>query len=179
MLYKITQIQKTTTRTGKELAKVSAVDVSGNSLEATIWKLDKEGQVFPNFDSLTANAQIEANQWQNPKDGTFTLYPTKNTANRSFTPNRGGIAQAQQRKETSITISQERKEEGIMISSTIRMAVDITVAEGFENLSEQATKERIMRWRYWLVEKWNQTTPIKVTGTDEFYPENTDEIPFN
>lgn len=92
----------------------------------------------------------------------------------------GGVAVSMERKQKAIAQSQDRKEEGIMISSTIRDAVLIVTARmAKEDIKDW--KKEILSVRHWLVENWENTVPLKVAGTDVDYPQNdinADSIPF-
>lgn len=54
------------------------------------------------------------------------------------------------RKSDSIAKFQDNKEWSIMESSTIRMAVDLAIAE-----QEKPSKETILKWRSWLIDTWS------------------------
>jgi hypothetical protein len=61
----------------KEIKEVSYTDESGNTVNATIWRFDKDNVEFPNWESIAPGSTIEANAWKNPEKGTITLYPPK------------------------------------------------------------------------------------------------------
>lgn len=61
------------------------------------------------------------------------------------------------KKAENIEKAQGNKELGIMTSSTIRMAVDIALAEvnSAQMFDEGVFKGRITYWRKWLVSEWD------------------------
>lgn len=65
-----------------------------------------------------------------------------------------GIKEAQDRKELSIDKSQDRKEHGIKVSSTLRMAVDLSIA--FPDQGDEGTEDQIKKWREWLWGEWDK-----------------------
>lgn len=62
------------------------------------------------------------------------------------------IEKTMERKETSIKNFQDNKEWSIKVSSTMRMAVDLAIAEN------QPEAERIKAWREWLWNHWDVET---------------------
>lgn len=176
MLYKINSIERKTTSKGSAKADLTLIDVSGAEFEGvTIWA------DFPNFEGLAAGSQIDGNLSikQNGQYTNKTLYPNtaKPTANGQIGGNKSALgAGMMKQKAENIERAQETKAEGIMMSSTIRMAVDITVAKmGGKMLTDEEIKNEVTKWRYWLVEKWPNLSPIKVAGGD--YPENNQDNP--
>lgn len=70
----------------------------------------------------------------------------------------GAITAAQNRKSEMISQAQENKEEGIKLSSTIRMATDIVIARGVSGLSEEEVKAEIEKWRSYFYTNWSEIT---------------------
>lgn len=177
MQYKIKTISKKDWQ-GKRLADVEVIDLTGAVIKGTIWEDQKDGSKYPNFDGLTQGLQIEVTAWTSPT-AKVSFFPPKPVKTQSGSSGRGSINQAQEKKAQSIGLAQDRKEEGIMISSSIRMAVDIMISRmPGDNMSVEQIKEEILKWRYWFVSNWSNTSPIKVTGTDMDYPVNDTNIPF-
>lgn len=74
-----------------------------------------------------------------------------------------------EKKEQSITKFQDSKEESIKVSSTMRDAVLLTIAEkGNTQMSANEMKSMIEKWRYWLYEKWEMTNEKVVNNTSPF-----------
>lgn len=74
--------------------------------------------------------------------------------NTNWKPGGGGgstvyNSQAMETKKENVHEAQENKALGIKVSSTIRMAVDIAIAEGAPNSTN------ILKWRTWLWENWD------------------------
>ncbi len=77
MLYKAKTIERKKLPSGAELINGVFVDVEGKETEATIWKTDSKGGVFPNFDTLAIGQEFEGNPWTNPTSGKTSIYPPK------------------------------------------------------------------------------------------------------
>jgi hypothetical protein len=102
----------------------------------------------------------------------------------------GGAKAAVEAKAKSIEKSQERKEEGIMMSSSIRMATDVMVAYlAKETIKGPELKSAILSWRKWFIDNWDNISGAEIKSQYEQtygqkYPEagvdeiNPDEIPF-
>ena len=65
------------------------------------------------------------------------------------------IAQAQAVKREDIKNAQANKEEGIMLSSTIRMATDVVIAKGIEGKNDFEIEQAIEAWRKHFISIWN------------------------
>lgn len=61
----------------KEIKEVSYIDESGNSVNATIWRFDKDNVEFPNWSQIAPGSTIEANPWNKPGSDKITLYAPK------------------------------------------------------------------------------------------------------
>ncbi len=149
-----------TTSAGKSYHKVTLVDPATALKEeqVAIW------QDFPFFQTISLESEVEGDIVKKPSaDGKFvnkTLYPPR--PQRTFTGTTrgaGGIAKAQETKREDIKNAQENKEVGIKLSSTIRMAVDITLARmpnsglAWETETIQA---EIDFWRKELWRTWDE-----------------------
>lgn len=68
----------------------------------------------------------------------------------------GNMAKVMEKKAEQIATAQGNKELGIMTSSTIRMAVDIAIAEvSGMPLDEGLFKSRVKHWRDFLIAEWS------------------------
>lgn len=151
--YQIKWAEVSTTSTGKTKTTLTLIDEKGTETDkVTTW-----GD-FPNFaelqpgKSVNGNISVKVNGQYTNK----TLYPEPTApawATAGPTGKGGGIAKAQERKETGIAKTMDRKEEGIKISSTMRDAVNLAVAEQSPN------EDRIMYWRKWLWDHWDDLIP--------------------
>jgi len=84
--------------------------------------------------------------------------------NKEVSAGKGTFAKAQTYKTESITKAMDRKEHGIMLSSTARMATEMVVALN-DGLSESEAKEKWQEWRSWFIQEW---TNDDITNTDAF-----------
>lgn len=148
MKYKVHNIKVSTTSTGKTKADVELIGeneiVTPN---ATIW-----GD-FKGFETITFGAIVEGDlvPAKDPKYGP-TLYPPKADIRRAPS----SINKAMEVKKENIQLAQENKERGIMTSSTIRMAVDIALAEAHGlPFDVGVVKGRVKEWRKWLISEWD------------------------
>lgn len=159
MKYTVVKIEANkTTSTGKNFHKVSLQSVDGPETydDVAIW----EG--FPSFGTITFDSLVEGDvvTKNNGQYVNRTLYaPRAERPATGRTTRSGGIAEAMDRKEKSISAFQEEKENGIKISSTLRDAVTLAKTEvDAEVYPVSELKERIMYWREWLWKNWN--TPL-------------------
>ncbi len=108
------------------------------------------------FDPVTPGLTIEGEielkgQYKNFK-GTPKVAPQGNSG--AF---KGAqIAKAQETKAEYIAVAQGNKELGIKVSSTIRMAVDLAIAQGAEVANGEPLAARILLWRQWLWQEWDK-----------------------
>lgn len=123
---------------------VSLTDISGAQFEnVSINRVNNRGETFPNFDTIKPGEQIEADLWTSDS-GKKYLFAPKNLKKGGNT----NIQAAQQRKAADIEKAQDNKEIGIKTSSTIRMAVDIAIAQ------DNPSPENITKIRQWLWSNW-------------------------
>lgn len=152
MQYKIEWSKQKQTKVGPKIeANVSA---NGEMIEGvTLWPRD-----WPNvMTGHTVEADLVVN-----KNGQYTnktLYPTKTwQKNTDFKTGKTNIAQAMEIKREGISLAQENKAEGVKISSTIRMAVDIALAKlggDIEMKTPADIQAQIRYWREWLLAEWD------------------------
>lgn len=128
------------------------------SLEVSINKTSKKGEVFPNFDKLAVGQEIEGELWQSTVGKEYLFPPRVAKAGQGGTY-KGQVGrvvkEAQERKEASISLSQDRKEWGIKVSSTFGKACEFAVAEWQEQKKVDptfsATLEKLFeKWREYL-----------------------------
>lgn len=163
MNYKIDWCAKKKIKIGsveKEIIEGTFMGEDGVKIEATIWREDKDGKVFPNFDTLMVGSSLVANPWTKPGTDKITLYPPKaqnapirgNGAVKSAT-----IEKAQERKAENIKRAMDAKEWSIMESSTIRMAVDTALAEvEIAKIFDEGTfRMLVKKWRQFYVDTWS------------------------
>lgn len=176
MIYTISKIETVALKTGRVKKSASLKEEGGvEHHNVTIWSswpnfanLDVGQRVDGNIE-VTQNGQYTNKTLQHGMNPNGTYKPTPNGSNFA---NKGGIKQAQERKETMIEKAQDNKELGIKISSTMRMAVDIVVA----NIAMQPNvaidpvrdtekvQNGIRNWRKWLWQEWENypKSPIDI-----------------
>jgi len=148
--YKLQNIERKTTSTGKAMLKCSALGEDQVMHEGVaIWS------DFPRFADLKDGDEVEA-EMDIKQNGQFTnkslKYPSpaKTNGRGSY-----GINKAMEKKEESISKFQTNKEESIKISSTIRMAVDVVTAMDIKEQNAETTKQMIEDWRRWFWKHWS------------------------
>ena len=140
----------------KDVLEINGTDEQGNSIKFAVW------QDFPGFNEIMNGGFIEGNLWEKPGTGKFTLYPPKVVMAGQTGGNKGrfqaGMKEVMKEKQEGIEKSQYRKEQGIRVSSTIRMAVDIVIAElgGEKIIDEAVIKAKIKEWRVWFWDVWSE-----------------------
>lgn len=124
--------------------------------EVSINRKNKKGEVFPNFDGIQAGREVSGQIWKSDSGKVYLFAPK--IASASPQRSTGAIKQAMQVKSENIKVAQDNKEHGIMTSSTIRMAVDIALAEitGLP-FDVGVFKGRVKTWRDWLIAEWDNT----------------------
>jgi len=122
--------------------------------ELTVSFGDKWGEKLA---TLEAGQSVEANPWQNPKNSKWSLYPIedKKPSSGANYPNKtASITKAMDRKEKSIGRFQDDKEFSIMVSSTMRDAVQLAIAEIKDITTLNTLEQDILKWRNWLITHW-------------------------
>lgn len=132
----------------------------GNVANVSINRVNKKGEVFPNFDGVVDGATIAGDLWQSSTGKWYLFAPKQGNLGTKpqWAKDPNAIVKAQERKETAIHNAQENKGEAIMLASTIRMAVDITVArmagDGTKWTIDDIQNE-IENWRKHFISIWN------------------------
>jgi hypothetical protein len=157
MLYTLTNVQKKqVAKLGLSVVECNATGVDGTNIEVTIWEKDKNGAMFPNFAALAEGSKVEANPYQNPSTGKWTLYPPRVVGTAAPKRSPAAITKAMEVKADNIKHAQENRAEGVKISATMRDAVAIVVsmnAKGTMNAFQ--IEQEITKWREWLWHQWD------------------------
>lgn len=140
----------------------TVVNESGATIEnVSANRKNKKGEIFPNFDGITPGAEVEGELWQSSADKWYLFAPKpkgEGMGSRPAWAKKPDMTKVMEKKEASIEKAQDNKAEGIKISSTMRMAVDLALAEAEGARHEGNTgfdfSESIMRWRVWLWNTW-------------------------
>lgn len=125
--------------------------------DVSVNRTSKKGEVFPNFDQIMPGAKITGTYWQSDAGKNYLFPP------RAERPSlKGAIGTGMKKlvaeKNANIEKNMDKKEWGIMTSSTIRLATDVAIAEG------NPSKENILKWREWFVANWD----LDVTDKEPF-----------
>ena len=146
MKYQIDWSEKKTTTTGKAVMSATLKDETGATYDkVSIWS------DFPDYANLMTGHSVEGEIITNDK-GYKSLKPV-------FAPKQGGngaykqkvMDDAMEKKAGYITQAQGNKEMGIKVASTMRMAVDLAIADD----SPTPLAEKILFWRKWTWEHWD------------------------
>lgn len=120
-------------------------------------RVNKEGEVFPNFDGLVPSTTVKANLWTS-KAGKRYLFAPKPQGGSNKGVKSQVIEKAMERKETSIGKFQDNKELGIKISATMRDAVLCAIAEHSKPNNIETLESLISKWRKILWFEWDKHT---------------------
>jgi hypothetical protein len=159
MLYTLSNVELKTDGPYGPTLSCSAAGVDNSVIpKATIYKKQKDGTDFPNFDTLREGTKVECNPWTNPK-GYVSLFPPKPETASVVRRSPAAITKAMETKAANIEKAQDNKQEGIKISSTMRDAVAIVVSMNNHEIQMNAgeIKEAISTWRKWLWYEWDKT----------------------
>ena len=128
--------------------------------DVSVNRVNKKGEIFPNFDNIKVGERVKGNLWSSSAGKRYLFAPspikTQGGANKAS----GGyktqvIKEAQETKRKDIETAQENKGQSIKISSTMRDAVLLTIAEkGDGVMTAEDMEENIIKWRKWLVNHW-------------------------
>lgn len=175
--YTVNWMEVKTTTTGKTYAKLT---LEGVQPTVSVWS------DFPNFSDIKAGGKVRGILTQKGEYWNLMAPKTQRPqGNRT-----AGMEKMMDKKAIQIGAAQDNKERGIMTSSTMRMAVDLTVAQisGDPILSKDTAqiKKMIMDWRNWCATRWELTTdnhepfPSEpVIQVDEGYDSMVEEYPFH
>lgn len=122
--------------------------------DVSINRTNKKGEVFPGFDEIMPGKEIEGEFWNSPS-GKGYLFPPK-APKSSFKGNSMAVVEKTQE---GVKVAQQNKELGIKVSSTMRMAVDLAIAqtESKSILDNNLTlEEKVLKWRKWLWLEWDK-----------------------
>lgn len=122
MLYTITKIEPKS----NDWKIVGGTGADGSFLiDASVNRVNKKGEVFPNFDGITEGAQIEGEPWKSDSGKWYLFAPR---AHRPKGRQNFDVAATMARKDASIEKFTDKKEYAIKVSSTARDATLILTA---------------------------------------------------
>lgn len=150
--YIVNTLEKKTTSTGKIKLDAELRDEQGNIIRnVTIW-----GD-FLNFNTITFGSEVDGDLKPNkdPKYGP-TLYPITTYKTFAAKP-KPNMTAVMEKKAENIAVAQGNKELGIKVSSTIRMAVDLAIAElgSGHTYTPSDIQQKVLYWRQWLWLSWD------------------------
>jgi hypothetical protein len=127
--------------------------------DVSVNRVNKKGEAFPNFDNLKVGERVKGNLWTSSAGKKYLFAPDLNKpaggANRGQSGGfKAGMQKMVEQKQAGIEKNIDRKEEGIKISSTMRDAVQIALAELGGNADHEDYERRIQYWRQWLWGEW-------------------------
>lgn len=150
MKYTLQWAEKKVTSTGKEKIDATLTDGTNTIDGVTIWS------DFPNFATLMAGHTVEGDivTKQSGQYTNKTLYPIKavNSSPRATGGFTGG-SKLMKEKQEGIKESQERKEEGIKVSASMRDAVTLATAE-YVNFPQADLELLVKKWRKFILDNW-------------------------
>jgi len=161
MLYNIKWVEKK--NNSWIVASLIEGAVQGNKpaeyTEVSINRVNKKGEVFPNFDEIQAGRDVEGEIWQSSGGKWYLFAPRaeKPATGRSGAFKSQQITQAQDRKAQDIGKTLDRKEESIKLASAQRDAVLIvnTILQQSTSTGEfgkdEEIKTEIIKWRNWFL----------------------------
>jgi len=142
-----------------KVATVRGLD--GITLEGvSINKTDQKGDIaFPEFDTLITGSRVEATYWESPKGAKY-LFPPKKKANPTFRMQQA--EKLMEVKAANVDKSQDKKELGIMVSSTMDHATTIALASlaGQPFPTDAEFKAEFEKWRLWFLAEWKRTREL-------------------
>lgn len=150
MKYKLREVENK----GTDWKVVSIIGVDGESAESvSVNRVNKKGEVFPNFDGIVVGGEVEGNLWASDAGKKYLFAP------KAFTKGSGGgIAKAQAVKAEYIKEAQARKDNSIAYFNATNSAIAI-VNSIFANTDEKPTRDtleiQIVSWRDWFLSEWD------------------------
>jgi|SRR3990167_4569772 len=135
---------------GKPYKALEVQDESGAVFKVNIFN------DFPDFANVKAGSVVRG---QLVEKGQYTnlLSETQNKprGGGNYANKEASVTKAMDRKEKSIGRFQDDKEFSIMVSSTMRDAVQLAIAEIKDITTLNTLEKDILKWREWLIQNWN------------------------
>lgn len=148
--FKIDWMEKKTTSVGEKW-NCNLSHAEGTEEGVTLWVKD-----WP----TVALAQVVSGDLVVKQNGQYTnktLYPVKASPGATGGVRKPNMERIMEKKVESITAAQENKGLGIKLASTIRMAVDLAIAEkGEASMTAAEIQDEIRNWRAWLWKEWDK-----------------------
>ena len=117
--------------------------------DVSINRKSKKGEIFPNFDELAPEREVNGTLWESSAHKWDRFPPRTEGSSTIYTGRFSGISKAQDTKRADIATAQGNKELSIKVASTINQAIGLAIAE------KDVTPENILKWRKWIWEHWS------------------------
>lgn len=140
MLYKLSNINKKTWQ-DKTFTEADLTNPNGETFKVSAWKGEFDEKI-----------EWEGDLEKNDK-GYWKLVSPKAVAGANFKT--AQTEKLMDRKEQSIGRFQDDKEWSIMVSSTMRDAVQLAISEIKDIKTLNTLEQDILKWRNWLIENWD------------------------
>jgi hypothetical protein len=145
---KVISVLSKTTKTQKPY-KTCEVECGGETRKVNIWSNAPDFANIKEGSILVGKMTKEGDYWNISFEG------DKPRGGQNYANKEASVTKAMDRKEKSIGRFQDDKEFSIMVSSTMRDAVSLAIAE-IKDITTLNTLERdILKWREWLIANWN------------------------
>lgn len=132
--------------------KVASLECGGVKTEGvSINRVNKKGEVFPNFDSITLEGTVDGELWNSPSGKHYLFAPKVASTGTTGAYKGQQIAKAQETKREDIKEAQGRKEESIALAGAQRDAVLIVTKFNITDWTEDHIQEEIIKWRNWFL----------------------------
>ena len=153
-----------TTKTNKPYKSLVVQDESNAEFKVNIWS------DFPDFANVKEGSVIRGKLEQNGQYWNLVSETQAKPRGGGYTAHKEAVIEkAVERKEGFIAKSQDNKEWGIKVASTMNKAIDLAIAEYTKNPNSLFNlDECIKKWRKYLWNNWN----VDIKDTDP----TTDEI---
>lgn len=150
MKFHVESVLETNTTTGKTYKKAALMGEDGVQHQVSVWS------DYSNYAAVTQGNTVEgvirdSGKYKNLVSGNLGTRPA------SIPAKFGAVMQI---KQEGIRQAQENKGEAIKISSTMRDAVLITLAELGGNQDHETYESRIRYWRSWLYAEWEEVKDV-------------------
>lgn len=146
-MIKVLSCEEKLTKLGKPFKKLE-VETEGEIRWVSMWSN------YPNFANIKAGSEFDGKM---TKEGNYWNLSMEGAVSRGGGFKTADIAKAQEVKRTDIKNAQDNKENSIKIASTMRMAVDLALAEYGTPEVLDTLEQGIEKWRAYLWKNWDKT----------------------
>ena len=153
---------KTTKPPGLKPYKMCEVECGGEIRKVNIWSNAPDFANLQEGSIIVGKMAMEGQYWN-------ISFEDQKPRNSGYTAHKEAVIEkAIVRKETFIGKSQDNKEWGIKVASTMNKAIDLAIAEYTKNPNSLFNlDECISKWRKWIWNHWNVDLKDTDPTTDE------------